>query len=56
MFSTQTSDEYVQLKWFVDDETHTYIAAVSSQAATATTPYLPAVPSVIVTVTPVKIN
>lgn len=55
MFDTQTSNEYVQLKWFVVDETHTYIAAVSSQAATATTPYLPAVPSVIVTITPVKI-
>ena len=50
VFETHSQNEYVQLLWFTNDETHTFIAAVSSQAATVSTPYLPAVPSVLVTV------
>jgi hypothetical protein len=54
MFTTTMPNEYIEIKWFVADETHTFIAAVSSQAATASSPFMPAVPSVIVTITPVS--
>lgn len=56
LVQTSNSNEYVELMWFTPDEVNNYIASVSSQAATATTPYLPAVPSIILTVTPVKVD
>ena len=56
LVQTSNSNEYVELMWFAPDNTHVTIAAVSSQAATANTPYLPAVPSIILTVTPVKVD
>lgn len=55
VFSTQTSNEFVQLKWFVDDSIHTTLTAFSSIAATASTPRIPAAASIIVTITTVEI-
>jgi hypothetical protein len=42
--------------WFVVDQTHTFITTTTSQAATATTPFLPGIPSIILTVNEITID
>jgi hypothetical protein len=42
--------------WFAADDTHVTMPFISSIAATATSPTIPATPSVILTVTPVKVD
>ena len=54
LISTTSVGEYVELMWFVADDTHVTMPYISSIAATATSPEIPATPSVILTVTPVK--
>jgi hypothetical protein len=56
IISTTSVGEYVELMWFAADDTHVTMPFISSIAATATTPTIPATPSVILTVTPVKVN
>jgi hypothetical protein len=53
---TTNVNEYIELMWFVADQTHTFIAATTSQAATATTPFLPSIPSIILTVNEITID
>lgn len=53
---TTSVSETVQLMWFATDETHVTMPFISSIAATATTPEIPGTASVILTVTPVKVN
>jgi hypothetical protein len=52
--STTSVGEYVELMWFVADDTHVTMPYISSIAATATSPEIPATPSVILTVTTVS--
>ena len=53
---TTAENEYVQLMWFVDDETHTFMPYIAAQSATALSPAIPATASIIITISPVKIN
>jgi hypothetical protein len=53
---TTNVNEYVELMWFVVDSTHTFIATTTSAAATATTPFLPSIPSIILTVNEITID
>jgi len=53
---TNTDNEFIELMWWVEDETHTTIDAYPSQAATASSPYIPAVPSILITVNEVTID
>ena len=53
---TTSVNEYIELMWFVVDETHTFIATTTSKAATATTPFLPSIPSIILTVNEITID
>lgn len=54
--TTTSNNETLQLMWFVVDDTHVTMPYISSQAATATTPEIPGTASVILTVSPVKVN
>jgi hypothetical protein len=56
LISTTSVGEYVELMWFAADDTHVTMPFISSIAATATSPTIPATPSVILTVTPVKVD
>jgi len=53
---TTSVNEYIELMWFVVDQNHTFVAATTSQAATATTPFLPSIPSIILTVNEITID
>ena len=53
---TTSVNEYIELMWFVVDQIHTFVAATTSQAATATTPFLPSIPSIILTVNEITID
>jgi hypothetical protein len=53
---TSSVSETIQLMWFAEDDTNVSMSFLSSQAATATTPEIPATASVILTVTPIKVN
>ncbi len=53
---TTNVNEYVELMWFVVDSNHTFIATTTSAAATATTPFLPSIPSIILTVNEITID
>lgn len=53
---TSSVSETIQLMWFAEDDTNVTMSYISSQAATATTPEIPATASVILTVTPIKVN
>lgn len=54
--TTTSNNETVQLMWFVADETHIAMIYNSSVAATATSPAIPATASVIITISPVKVD
>jgi hypothetical protein len=54
-FQTSSVGEYVELYWWSTAST-VYMDYNSSIAATALRPYLPEVPSVIVTISPVKVD
>lgn len=53
---TTSVSETIQLMWFAVDDTHVTMPFISSIAATATSPEIPGTASVILTVTPVKVN
>ena len=53
---TTSISETIQLMWFAADDTHVIMPFISSQAATATSPEIPGTASVILTVSPVKVN
>lgn len=54
---TTVPNEHFQFMWFTTDETHTTIPALPEQAAVpGVSPYIPSTASVVLTVSPVKID
>ena len=47
---TTAPGEQLQIVWFVDDETHTTLAAFPAQSATASRPAIPSTASIVLTV------
>jgi hypothetical protein len=47
---THSTNEQLQIVWFVADETHTSLAAFPAQSATGSTPAIPSTASIVLTV------
>jgi hypothetical protein len=54
--TTTSAGEYIQLMWWTNGYASLTMPYVSAVAATASSPAIPATASVILTVTPVKVN